>query len=84
MYYVYVLRSKTNIKKFYIGYTTDVEKRLIAHNKGENISTASEQWEIVYYEAYKSKEYAMHREKKLKNNRRSKQMLLKRIKESLE
>jgi len=40
MYYVYVLLSLKD-KKFYIGFTNDLKRRLKEHNSGNNISTKS-------------------------------------------
>ena len=34
-YYVYVLQSVSFEGKYYTGFTTDIEKRLIKHNNGE-------------------------------------------------
>ena len=65
-YYTYVLKSKTN-NRTYVGYTKDLKKRLILHNKG--LVTATKPfipWKLVYYEACLSKEKAILREKSLK------------------
>ena len=40
MFYVYVLISLKD-KKFYIGFTNDLKRRLKEHNSGKNISTKS-------------------------------------------
>ncbi len=82
MYYVYVIRNEEN--KRYIGYTTNLKERLEAHNKGINRSTKDRKWELVYYEAYKSKSDAMRRERSLKNSGQGRRFLWERIKESLE
>ena len=58
MYYVCVLR-KTQNKDFYIGYTEDLKKRFIQHNR--EIS-----FDLIYYEAYQFEKLARQREKKLK------------------
>lgn len=66
-YYVYVLQSLVD-KKFYIGYTTNLEKRLLAHNSGNNLSTKYRRpLKYLYYEAYVSKLDALGREKFLKS-----------------
>ena len=83
MYYVYVLRSIGEDKVFYLGYTGDLRKRLVSHNKGENVSTKGKQWQLVSYEAYVTESFARHRETQLKKNRRMKQLLLKRVDESI-
>jgi len=66
MYYTYVLKSLKD-GKFYIGYTSNLEKRLIEHNEGITKSTAYRRpLVLVYYEACRSQKDAMHREKYLK------------------
>ena len=81
MHYVYVLRNE--LSKIYIGRTADLEKRIIAHNKGLNTSTKGHQWELIYYEAYKSIEDALEREKQLKKHGQAKRWLKHRIARSL-
>ena len=81
MYYVYVIRNEVN--QFYIGYSSDLVKRLACHNGGKNLSTKGHQWELVYYEAYINEKYARKREYKLKNNKRMKSFFIKRVEESL-
>ena len=66
MHYVYLLYSR-KASKFYIGETKDLRRRLSQHNAGESFSTKSGRpWEVVYYEAYMSKQAAQTREKRLK------------------
>jgi putative endonuclease len=81
MYYVYVICDSKG--KSYIGYTDDLEKRLESHNKGLNKSTNNREWELVYYEAYKSKQDAMQREKRLKRSGQARRWLKDRIKTSI-
>lgn len=62
MYFVYVLLSKKD-KRFYIGFTNNLETRIRQHNSGQVTSTKSRRpVELVYYEAYKYKEDAMKQE----------------------
>lgn len=62
MYYVYVLLSLKD-NKFYIGFTSDLKRRLKEHNAGKNISTKSRlPLKLVYYEAHLSKTDAQRRE----------------------
>ena len=66
MYFVYVLRSLKDFN-YYIGYTSDLERRLFEHNEGISKSTTHRRpLELVYYEACKSRKGATHREKYLK------------------
>ncbi|MEZ5104633.1 MAG: GIY-YIG nuclease family protein [Draconibacterium sp.] len=70
MHYVYALYSK-GFDKIYIGYSSDINKRLAAHNHKSNTHwTAKFQpWIIVYSEEYDSKTLALKREKQLKSYR---------------
>src|SRR6056297_730190 len=66
-YYVYILQSLKD-KKFYIGSTSDIDKRLSYHNKGKNRSTKYRApFILVYLEEYTSKSEAMKREYYLKS-----------------
>lgn len=60
-YYTYVLRSCSD-GNFYIGFTNDLERRVMQHQRGENISTSKRlPVELVYFEGHKSKHDAMRR-----------------------
>lgn len=67
-YYNYVLRSlKDNY--LYIGYTENLEERLVTHKKGLVKSTKYRRpFMLVYYEVSFDKESALHREKYLKTS----------------
>ena len=66
MYYVYLLHSQKT-DKFYIGSTPDLKKRFYSHNASKNVATKhGAPWQLVYYEAYPTKEDALRRETKLK------------------
>jgi len=66
MYYVYVLKSRLD-EKLYIGYTTDLKERFKRHQNGEVVSTKSRRpLDLIFYEAYKSKEDAERRERYFK------------------
>src|SRR3989338_1053654 len=66
--YVYVLRSQKT-GKHYLGWTTDLQCRLDAHNNGLNRSTKNRgPYELLGYETYSSSDEAMRREKVLKKN----------------
>lgn len=70
MYYVYALLS-LNDRKFYIGFTRDLKRRLKEHNLGKNISTKSRlPLKLLYYEAHVSKTDAMRRKRYFKNHKR--------------
>jgi len=57
---VYILQNKKT-KELYYGYSNNVERRLLEHNK------KAELWELIYHEAYKSEIDARKREKRLKH-----------------
>ncbi|KKP39548.1 MAG: hypothetical protein UR30_C0010G0044 [Candidatus Peregrinibacteria bacterium GW2011_GWC2_33_13] len=65
---VYILRS-IKTKKHYIGYTIDINKRLLQHNTRLNRSTIRGiPWEVIYSETgFNSRQRAMRREKEIKN-----------------
>ena len=67
-FYTYVLFSES-FNKIYIGFTSDIDKRLLSHNslakKGWTIKFRP--WKLIYSEVYKSKKEAMKREKQLKS-----------------
>ena len=67
MFYVYVLHSLTD-HGFYIGYSTDLRKRLNEHKQGTSIATKCRgPWRLIYYEAYIEREDAKGRERYLKS-----------------
>ena len=67
MFYVYVLHSVKD-NGFYIGFSTDLKKRLSEHRRGASFATKSRgPWKLIYYEAYTEREDAEGREKFLKS-----------------
>ena len=67
MYYIYLLKSRNQKGKVYVGFTKDLKKRVYEHSSGKVFSTKQLlPIELVYYEAYKSKADAKNREKMLK------------------
>ncbi len=67
MYYVYVIRSQRD-KHFYVGFTSNLKKRLKTHNDGLVESTKLRKpFDVVYYEACVNKQDAVHRERYLKS-----------------
>ncbi|MFC5282986.1 GIY-YIG nuclease family protein [Pedobacter alpinus] len=67
MFTVYVLYS-INYQKIYIGFTSDLEQRLISHNilgtKGYTLKYRP--WEVIHTETFEIKTDALKREKQLK------------------
>jgi putative endonuclease len=74
--YVYLLRCSDDT--LYCGWTTDLEKRLDAHNNGSGAkyTRSRRPMELVYFEEYDSKEEAMSREWKIKQMSRKQKMEL--------
>jgi putative endonuclease len=67
MYFVYLLKSEKD-NGWYIGFTENVERRLLEHNNGKNTSTTHRRpWRTIYYEAYLDKRDALGRERFLKS-----------------
>ncbi|MBC8491601.1 MAG: GIY-YIG nuclease family protein [Candidatus Marinimicrobia bacterium] len=65
-FYVYIIYSKSR-DKYYIGYTHDLNLRLVHHNDGWTRSTKSGiPWKLVYSEKFESRSQAMKREKEIK------------------
>ncbi|MEK7173606.1 MAG: GIY-YIG nuclease family protein [Patescibacteria group bacterium] len=86
MYYVYLLKSK-KLEWQYIGYTADLRKRFLQHQKGLSPATKPYRpFELIFYEAYKAKSDAKRREEYLKTNqgKRALKFMVKESKESLE
>jgi len=74
MFYVYVLKIN-NGEDVYIGYTSDLKRRLSEHK--------NKRPKLVYYEAYKDKRDACVRELQLKKRGQSVRWLKQRAKYSL-
>jgi len=63
---VYILKSSVT-DKYYIGQTSDIEKRLLYHNSGYSKSTkVGIPWKLVYSENFDTRQQAMNREAELK------------------
>jgi putative endonuclease len=81
MFHVYMLKNE--LDDLYIGYTSDLQRRLSEHNSSQSFHTKGHQWEIVYVETYRSALDAKDRERKLKQYGKSLAMLKKRLEHSL-
>ena len=66
-YSVYILKSTVRMR-FYIGCTSDLQKRIQQHNAGKNQSTKPYRpWKLVYSEQFDNKTDAYKREWFLKH-----------------
>ena len=84
MHFVYIIQH-SETKQIYIGYTSDIKRRLIEHNLNTTKATYRKTGEqsLRYVEIYKDKQNALDREGKLKHHGSAKHKLLKRIEKSL-
>jgi putative endonuclease len=83
MFYLYILKSLSD-NGIYIGYTSDLKRRMQEHQSGRSLATKSRlPVKLVYYEAYLREKDARNRERKLKQYGKAIQILKGRIKESL-
>ncbi len=77
MFFVYLITSKIKNRTIsYVGYTTNIKKRINEHNKskGEKF-TKGKKWNLIYYKKYRSKNKAMSEEYKLKKNRKLRKII---------
>ena len=76
--YVYlIVTCDTGTTRSYVGWTTDLEKRLAAHNSGAGAkSTRGRQWRLVHNEVFKTRGEAMAREYALKKDRKARRALM--------
>ncbi|MBI3631295.1 MAG: GIY-YIG nuclease family protein [Candidatus Staskawiczbacteria bacterium] len=69
MYYVYILKSEKDGQN-YIGFTSDLEKRLEWHNVGKNVSTKHRRpFKIIYFQEFSDKKTAMKYESWIKKQK---------------
>ena len=67
MFYVYILQSKKNLDKIYIGYSSNLKQRLQEHNDGDSKYTSRfKPWSLIYYEGFANESDARKRESRLK------------------
>ena len=59
VFYVYLIRSETFPERRYIGFTTDLKKRLATHNAGGSVHTSRyKPWKLISYHAFDDKRRA--------------------------
>lgn len=67
--FVYLLRNTKG--RFYLGWTTDIERRLNEHNEGKSFYTRSRgPWKLISFESFSSISEAKKRERAFKKNPR--------------
>lgn len=69
-FHVYLIMAKTRNKYIsYVGYTKDINKRILLHNSSKGAKfTKGNKWFVIYKKSYTSKSKAMKEEYKLKKN----------------
>ena len=66
-YFIYILQSERD-GSYYVGHTSNLDKRLKRHNEGRSTYTRTRiPWRVIYQEALPSRKAAMKREKKIKS-----------------
>jgi len=74
MYYIYILLSLKD-KRLYIGYTSNLQTRLIQHEQGFSGATKYRRpLKLIHYEAFLAQEDALRREEYLKGGNGHKEM----------
>jgi len=75
--FVYVLGCRSRGRRLtYVGWTTDVARRLAAHNAGKGArSTRGRAWVLLHTERFRTRRAAMSREWHLKRDRRFRKAL---------
>ncbi|QCK13296.1 GIY-YIG nuclease family protein [Mangrovivirga cuniculi] len=70
MFTVYVLYSE-QYDKLYIGYTSDLEDRILSHNQKatKGYTVRYRPWKVIHTEEFDDKGLALKREKQLKSSR---------------
>ncbi len=69
MYFVYILLSEKDNKR-YIGFTDDIERRLLEHNAGKVKSTKNRRpLKLICSEQFGNKSAAIKREREIKNKK---------------
>ena len=80
-FFVYLLINiNKNKATSYVGYTNDLTKRLILHNKSKGAKfTKGRKWTLIYKKCYKTKSLAMKNEYILKKNQKKRNLIKKKF-----
>lgn len=66
---MYILKSLKD-DSYYVGYTSNLEKRLIDHNNGLSSYTSGKcPWKLIHYESFQTKSEATKREMEIKKKK---------------
>jgi len=70
-FFTYIIQSQKDFS-YYIGHSSDIEKRLEYHNQGlSNYTSKKMPWKLVYIETFPTKKEANQKELFLKKQRNS-------------
>ena len=66
MYYTYILFS-SKLKKYYTGQTSDLNRRLVEHNRGKtSFMKSGKPWDLIYSKSFASRKEAVNYERIIK------------------
>jgi putative endonuclease len=69
MFYLYIIYS-AKLDRYYVGYTADIEVRIVQHNNGlSSFTSKANDWKLVYKEQYPNREEAHKRELEIKSKK---------------
>ena len=76
-YYVYIIINCDKKPFFtYVGFTNNLDKRLILHNTSKGAKfTRGRLWKLIYKKKYKTKQDALKNEYELKNNKKKRALI---------
>jgi len=69
MYWVYIIYSE-KLDRYYVGHSSDLEKRLKEHNSGISVYTArASDWSFFYTKPFSTREEAHKEEMRIKKKK---------------
>ena len=76
-FYVYMILTNINGRNIsYVGYTSDIDKRLKLHNSSKGAKfTKGKKWKLIYTKKFCSKILAMKYEYLLKKNKKKRSLI---------
>ena len=75
-----MLKSLEKKSVTYVGYTSDIKKRINLHNKGKGAKfTRGRRWRLIYKEKFISKKEAISREYYIKSHRNLRNIIKKKF-----
>ena len=82
-FFVYLIGTTKRLKlTSYVGYTSNIQKRLNLHNRGKGAKfTRGRKWKLIYSEKFKTKSEAIKREYYIKTNRKFRNLIKKKFNE---